>query len=96
MINLLELTFGRYNGGQTAPIGSYLNPRTMCIFQQTSDGALPQCGTFVRVDSSGSQTLANIATTLNGVLNTTYTAGSFHTYSSADNSSMPGMMTNDG
>jgi hypothetical protein len=95
MMNLLELTFGRYNGGQTAPIGSYLNPRTMCIFQQTSDGTLPKCGTFVRVDASGSQTFANIATSVNTTLNTTYTSGSFHAYSSADDSPTPGMMTND-
>ena len=38
MLDLLELQFGRYNGGQVAPIGSYLNPRTMAIFQQTADG----------------------------------------------------------
>jgi hypothetical protein len=95
MINLLELAFGRYNGGQAAPIGSYLNPRTMCVFQQTSDGALPQCGTFVRVDASGSQTLANIAISVNAILNTAYVAGSFHAYTSGDNISTPGMMTND-
>ncbi len=95
MMNLLELTFGRYNGGQTAPIGSYLNPRTMCVFQQTSDGVLPQCGTFVRVDASGSQTFANIATSVNAVLNTAYTSASFHACSTGDNVAAPGMMVND-
>lgn len=95
MLDLLELTYGRYNGGQTAPIGSYLNPRTMCIFQQTADGALPQDGTFVRVDPSGSQTFANIATSLNTLLNTAYTAGSFHGCSGSDNSPAPGTMSND-
>ena len=44
MLDILEFNYGRYNGGQTAPIGSYLNPRTMAIFQQVSDGTLPQDG----------------------------------------------------
>ncbi len=95
MLDLLELTYGRYNGGQTAPIGSYLNPRTLCIFQQVADGALPIDGTFVRVDPSGSQTFANIATTLNTLLNTAYTAGSFHACAGGDNTPSPGMMSND-
>ncbi len=95
MMDILELNFGRYNGGQVAPIGSYLNPRTMCIFQQTADGALPADGTFVRVDASGSQTFANIATTLNNMLGTSYTAGSFHACAGGDNVSNPGQMSND-
>ena len=95
MMDMLELNFGRYNGGQVAPIGSYLNPRTMCIFQQTADGALPADGTFVRVDASGSQTFANIATTLNNVLGASYTAGSFHAQSGADLSPSPGQASND-
>jgi len=95
MLDLLELTYGRYNGGQTAPIGSYLCPRTMAIFQQSSDGVLPQDGTWVRVDPSGSQSLANIATTLNALLNTTYTASSLHIQTNADLSSSPGTGSND-
>ncbi len=95
MLDILEFTYGRYNGGQTAPIGSYLNPRTFCLFQQTSDGVLPQDGTFVRVDPSGSQTFANIATSLNALLNTTYTAASFHACAGGDNAPAPGIMSDD-
>jgi hypothetical protein len=95
MLDLLELTYGRYNGGQTAPIGSYLNPRTLAIVQLTSDGTLPQDGTFVRVDPSGTQTFANIATALNALLGTNYTAGSFHTGTSGDNIPNPGSASDD-
>jgi hypothetical protein len=95
MLDILEFTYGRYNGGQVAPIGSYLNPRTLCIFQLTSDGTLPQDGTFVRVDPSGSQTFATIATSLNTLLNTSYTAGSFHACAGGDNTSSPGAGAND-
>lgn len=95
MLDLVELTYGRYNGGATAPIGSYWNLRTNAIFQQTSDGALPQDGTWCRVDPSGSQSLANIATTLNTLLNTSYTAGSFHTNTGADAIANPGSASND-
>jgi hypothetical protein len=96
MLDLLEFTYGRYNGGQIAPIGSYFNPRTLAIFQQITDGVLPQDGTWVRVDPSGTQTFANIATALNTLLNTTYTSGSFHTQGSGDIIASPGQMTNDG
>ena len=95
MLDLLELTYGRYNGGQIAPSGSYLNARTMSIFQQTSDGTLPQAGTWMRVDSSGTQTFSNIATTLNTLLNTSYTSGSFHAEGSPDLISNPGTASND-
>jgi len=95
MLDLLELTYGRWNGGTVCPIGSYLNPRTLCIFQTASDATLPQDGTFVRVDPSGSQTFANIATSLNTLMNTSYTAASFHACTGGDNLSSPGMMTND-
>lgn len=95
MLDLLELTYGRWNGGQTAPIGSYLNPRTNAIAQLTSDGSLPQDGTWVRVDASGTQTFANIATTLNNLLNTSYTSGSFHAQGSPDLLANPGTASND-
>ena len=95
MLDLLELTYGRWNGGQTAPIGSYLNARTNSIFQQASDGVLPQAGTWVRVDASGTQTFANIATTLNNLLNTSYTSGSFHAEGSPDLIGNPGQASND-
>ena len=95
MQDMLELVYGRYNGGQVAPIGSYLNARTMAIVQFTADGTLPQDGTFVRVDPSGTQTFANIATALNTLLGTSYTAGSFHTGTGSDNISNPGQASND-
>ncbi len=95
MLDLLELTYGRYNGGQIAPIGSYLNPRTLAIVQLASDGTLPQDGTFVRVDPSATQTFANIATNLNTLLGTSYTAASFHAGTSADNIANPGSASDD-
>lgn len=57
MLDLLELNFGRFNGGQTAPVGSYLNPRTLAIVQQVADGVLPQDGTFCRVGPLGTETV---------------------------------------
>lgn len=95
MLDILEFTYGRYNGGSTVPIGSYLNPRTLCIFQTTSDAALPLDGTFCRVDPSGTQTFTNIATALNTLLGTNYTAASFHTCSGGDAVSSPGTGSND-
>jgi hypothetical protein len=95
MLDILELNYGRYNGGDTAPIGSYLNPRTLAITQLVADGTLPKAGTWCRVDSSGTQTFANIATTLNTLLNTSYTSGSFHAEGSPDLISNPGQATND-
>ncbi len=95
MLDLLELTYGRYNGGQTAPIGSYLNPRTLAIVQLAADGVLPLDGTFVRVDPSATQTFANIATNLNALLGTSYTAASFHAQGAGDIIANPGSASND-
>ncbi|GCE07366.1 hypothetical protein KDAU_46950 [Dictyobacter aurantiacus] len=95
MLDQLEFAFGRYNGGQTAPIGSYLNPRTLAIQQLSSDGVLPLDGTWVRVDPSASQTLANIASSVNAVLGTGYSAASFHTQAAGDLSGNPGQASND-
>ena len=95
MLDLSELTWGRYNGGSVAPIGSYWNLRTMAIQQLTSNGTLGQDGTWCRVDPSGTQTFANIATTINGVLGTTYTSGSFHAQGSGDVLANPGQASND-
>jgi hypothetical protein len=95
MLDMLEFTYGRYNGGQTAPIGTYFNPRTMAILQLTSDGTLPQDGTWCRVDASGTQTFANVATSLNTLLGTSWTSGSFHTQSGGDLSQNPGQMSDD-
>lgn len=95
MLDLAEFTWGRYNSNQVAPAGSYLNLRTLCIFQQTSDGNVPANGTFFRVDASGTQTFANIATTVNGVLGTSYVAGSFHACAGGDNVTSAGQAAND-
>ena len=95
MMDLAEFTWGRWTGGQVAPAGSYLDLRTMGIFQQTSDGALPQDGVYFRVDASGTQTFANIATTVNGVLSTSYVAGSFHARTSGDAAPQPGTGADD-
>jgi len=95
MMDLAELNFGRYNGGSVAPIGSYWCPRNNAIQQLTSDGTLAQDGTWCRVDPSGTQTFANIATTINGVLGTTYTSGSFHAQGSGDVLANPGQASND-
>lgn len=95
MLDLAEFTWGRYNSNQAAPAGSYLNLRTLCIFQQTSDGNVPADGTFFRVDASGTQTFANIATTVNSVLGTSYVAGSFHACAGGDNVTSAGQAAND-
>ena len=95
MLDQLELAFGRYNGGQIAPIGSYLNPRTLAIQQLVADGILPLDGTWVRVDASGTQTLANIASNVNAVLGSSYSAASLHVHSGADLLANPGQSSND-
>ncbi len=97
MLDQAELVFGRYNGGQNAPIGSYWLPRTNAIFQQTSDGSLPNAGTWCPVTTSGTSTLAQCATALNsGLGRSDFNAASLHTYTSGDNVTVPGQMTNDG
>jgi|SRR5579883_355262 len=72
----------RYQGGATAPIGSYVCMRTLAYFQQTSDGALPAGDWWFRVTSSGSSTAGQIATALNGLIaGASYTSASLHSYS---------------
>ncbi len=95
MLDQLEFLYGRYNGGSTVPAGTYLNPRTLCLFQTTTDAALPQAGTFCRIDPSGTQTYATIATNLNAALGTIYTAGSFHNCTGGDAVTSPGSGTDD-
>ncbi len=95
MLDILEFNYGRYNGGATVPAGSYLNPRTLCIFQTASDATLPLDGTFCRVDPSGTQTFANIAANLNALLGTSYSATSFHACAGGDSASSPGSGADD-
>ncbi len=95
MMDLAELTWGRYNSNQVAPIGSYLNLRTLDIVQQVADGALPADGTYFRVGPLGTETFATIATTVNGVLGTAYTSASFHARTSTDAEQVAGSASDD-
>lgn len=95
MLDLAEFTWGRYNSNQVAPIGSYLDLRTLGIVQQVADGNMPPDGTYFRVGPLGTETFATIATTVNGVLGTAYTAGSFHARTSGDAETSPGQAAND-
>jgi hypothetical protein len=94
---LIQNSGGRYVGGQQAPVGSYFNPRTNCVFQQTGDGVLPACGVFVQITTSGSSSLSACATAINAlVAGLNYTSANLHTYTSADLASYPGQNSNDG
>ena len=78
-----ELEFnglGRYVGGQNAPIGTFLNPRTLAYFQQASDGALPADGNvWILVSTNGSLSTSALATAVNLLIGgAAYTSGSFH------------------
>lgn len=88
----------RYNGGQNAPIGSFWNPRTNCIYQQLTDGNLPACGTFIQVTTVGNSSLTNCATAINGLVSgLNYSATSLHAYAAAtDLAPFPGQAVNDG
>jgi len=87
----------RFTSGQNAPIGSYWNPRTNAIVQNTADAALPPCGIFIQVTTSGTSTLAQCATAINALVSGLgYTASNQHTYTTADNAPYPGQNTNDG
>lgn len=96
MLDALELAFSRFNGNMVAPIGTYFNARTMSYYQQSSDGTLPQAGTWVLVSTNASMTAAQLATAINSVLSTSYTAASFHSYSAgSDAIPYPGQMSDD-
>lgn len=95
VLDLAEFTWGRTNGGSVAPIGSYVNLRTLCVFQQVADGAVPLDGTFCRVAPLGTESLATLATVLNTTLGTTYTAGSLHACAGGDTVFSPGQASND-
>jgi len=95
MLDLAELTWGRYNGGATAPIGTYVNLRTMEYFQQTADGTLPVDGTLYRTNPLGTESASTIATTLNTTLGTAYTSGSLHAAGSSDHTQSQGTASDD-
>ncbi len=96
MLDALELAFSRFNGNAVGPIGTYFCPRTFAYYQQASDGTVPQAGTWVLVSTNSSLTAAQLATAINGVLGTSYTACSFHLYSAGtDAAPYPGQMSDD-
>jgi len=87
----------RFVGGQDAPIGSYWNPRTNCIVSNAADAVLPACGIFIQVTTSGTSTLAQCATAINGlVAGLAYTSASLHAYTNADLAAYNGQNSNDG
>jgi hypothetical protein len=95
LANEAEKAFQRFQGGDRGTIGTFWSPRTMSLFQQTSEGALPKVGIWLLVDNSGSQTFANVATTINNALGTSYTSSSFHAEGSSDLAYEPGQSVND-
>jgi hypothetical protein len=90
MLDAAIMAWGRMAGGAQAPIGSFLNLRTMAVFQQTGDGALPQSGWWHYISSNGSLALSGVATIVNTALGTSYTSANFHAYTSADLAAYPG------
>jgi hypothetical protein len=88
--------FVKGTGGQNASIGSWWNERTMCVFQQASDGVLPQVGTLFQITTSGGSSLSACATAINTGIGTSYTSSNLHTYTSADLLTYPGTGVQDG
>ncbi len=88
--------FAVFKGGFNAPIGTFLNLRTMAYFQQASDGTLPADGNeWTMVSTNGSLAASALATLVNGALGTSYTSGSFHSRTSGDNAQQAGQGAND-
>lgn len=87
-----------YNGGVNAPIGSFWNPRTNAIAQNTSDAVLPASGIWIPVTTSGTSTLSQCATAINALVSgLAYTSSNLHAYSSStDLAQSQGQKTNDG
>jgi len=96
MVDLADLTWGRLNGGAQAQAGTFVNLRTMTYFQQASDGVLPVAGWWYYLSSSATLTAAQVATAVNGVLNTSYTSGNFAAYTSGNAMPYPGTGSSDG
>ena len=97
LFNAENTAFGVFMGGQNAPIGTFWSPRTMAYYQQASDGLLPADGNkWVMITLSGTSTTTQIATAVNLlVAGAAYVAGSFHSRTSADNATAPGIGAND-
>ncbi len=96
MMDAAELLFlGKYAGNQIAPIGTFVDLRTLDYFQQASDGALPADGTYFLISQTSNLTATQIATAVNAVLNTAYVAGSFHARGSSDAATSQGTGADD-
>ncbi|GER88627.1 hypothetical protein KDW_27890 [Dictyobacter vulcani] len=77
MLTALQYGFSCYTCNRIAPIGSYLNLRTRVIRQLTAPATLPPDGYWARIDPSPTQSIANIARTINKALGTAYSAENF-------------------
>jgi|SRR6266702_2582105 hypothetical protein len=96
MMDLAELnSLGRYNGGQIAPAGTFVNLRTLAYFQQASDGALNADGTYIMLSQTSNLSASQIATAVNALIGTSHVSGDFHARNSGDAVHEPGQMTND-
>jgi hypothetical protein len=96
MMDQAELLFlGKYVGGQIAPIGTFVDFRTLDYYQQASDGALPLDGTYVLISQTSNLSASAIATAINAVLTTSYVAGSFHARGSSDAAASQGTGADD-
>jgi hypothetical protein len=91
LFNELSQAFVKFNGGQLAPAGSFLNPRTMCVIQNASDTALLNVGTCFQITTSNGSSLSACATAINTGIGTSYTSANLHTYTSADLIGYPGI-----
>ncbi|MGI9058376.1 MAG: hypothetical protein ACR2H5_07340 [Ktedonobacteraceae bacterium] len=91
------LGLGKYIGGQNAPIGTFVNLRTLAYFQQASDGTLPADGNvWIMITTSGTSTTTQIATAVNLIVpGGAYVAGSFHVRTSGDNAQQAGTGADD-
>jgi ABC-type Mn2+/Zn2+ transport system permease subunit len=96
MIDLADLVWGRLTGGAQAPIGTFVNLRTMTYFQQVSDGTLPVAGWWYLVGTSATLTASQIATAVNSALGTAYTSANFSAYSASNAMPYPGTGCSDG
>jgi hypothetical protein len=96
MMDLLELNgLGVYQGNQQAPIGTFVDLRVMSVFQQASDGPVPADGKYVLISTNSGLSLSQVATTVNGILGTTYTSGNFHARTGTDAATSQGTGADD-
>lgn len=92
--NEVTQVMGRIAGGSLVQAGSYVNFRTMAIYQNAADSNLPALDWwhYIPTASAGNESLATCATKINTALNAlspiagnyAYTSSNFHAYSSSD------------